>query len=359
METLALILLFPLVCPLIAKAIFRTTITWGEMAFNIISVMAMITLMWLCGMWSQTHDFEIWNGEVLSKHREHDHYIESYRCNCHDVCSGTGQNRSCTEVCQTCYRDHYTVTWYAKTSIGSITLQHLDRTSKSVYAAPDPDSFKKCIVGEPVAQEHSFTNYVKAVPDSLFTQGAIAEHKVPNYPRVYDYYRIKRVINEGAVSAELANQINTGLSMELRKLGPKKQVNVVMILTKNQDPNYKYSVEKAWVGGKKNDVVIIAGIDANKITWVDLFTFAKNSGNELFHVLLRDGIREIGIVDSDRIVRVIASTVSEKFDRPKMRDFEYLKDSMAPPMWFCVLMFIIAAAGSVGISIFLHREEMF
>lgn len=355
METLMLLLLFPLAWPFVARVVWHTTISWGEVGANIGLVVAVVLCIWFTGVGMKTADFEVWNGEVLSKSRDHGHYIESYSCNCRSV--SCGKNCS-TTVCQTCFRDHYTVTWLAKTSVGAVTFEHLDRLSRSVYNSPDPTAYTKCAIGEPAALEKSFTNYIKAVPESLFNQGAAAEHKTPAYPRVHNFYRINRVVNEGAVKPEIARDLNDRLNHALKKLGGKKQVNVVVILTKNADPNYKYAVEKAWIGGKKNDVVAFIALDGDRILWADAFTFAKNSGNELFHVLLRDGLRKIGTFDQAAVTNLITSTISQKYDRPRMQDFEYLKDSITPPDWLLILSAILAVFGSLGLTVLFHREAI-
>src|SRR5208337_4906489 len=48
--------------------------------------------------WQGTSDTEIWNGQVTNKARVEVSCSHSYPCHCHQVCSGSGQNESCTEV---------------------------------------------------------------------------------------------------------------------------------------------------------------------------------------------------------------------------------------------------------------------
>jgi len=61
--------------------------------------------------------------------------------------------------------------------------------------------------------------------------------------------------------------LNDSISGNLRTLGRKKQVNVIVVLTEIDDPSYKYSLEAKWLGGNKNDVIIVMGFDDHKITW--------------------------------------------------------------------------------------------
>ena len=137
MEGLLILLLFPLAWPFIAKRIWHATINWQEMAISIASVTLLTTGVWFAGKFSQTSDIEVWNGEIVSKARDHGHYLRSYQCNCVTVSCG----KDCTTTsCQTCYEDRYTVKWWARSTVGNITFQHYDRSSKSVYREPNPAS---------------------------------------------------------------------------------------------------------------------------------------------------------------------------------------------------------------------------
>ena len=141
METFYLILLVPVVVALIARLVFKTSITWPETAVQIAVSCLVLSIVWFAGSYSQTHDTEIWNGEVTNKTRHHDDYVRSYSCRCRQSCSGSGDSRSCHEVCDTCYEDHYTVEWYLDTTIGKVRLKYRDSTSRRVYNEPDPANF--------------------------------------------------------------------------------------------------------------------------------------------------------------------------------------------------------------------------
>jgi len=273
------ILLIPVIWLFVAKYVLRTTFNWKELGISVVATMAVTSIVWATGMMSQTSDTEIWNGELTKKERKHGQYTESYRCNCYTTCSGSGKNRSCSEHCSTCYREHYTVKWSGYTTVGNFSFKSLDRTSRSVYKSPDPTSYTKCEVGEPASRTHEYTNYVKAVPDSLFHDDSkTAEQflgKIPSYPKVYGFYKLNRVLNvDSKIPQNIINDINIGLSNELKTLGFAKQVNIIVILTEIDDASYRYAIEKAWLGAKKNDVVVMIGLDDNKITWVDVMTWA-------------------------------------------------------------------------------------
>ena len=301
--------------------------------------------------------------EIKLMHYENVTKNVSYDCNCYESCSGSGKNRSCHTTCSTCYEDRYTVDWNGYTTVGNFSFKSLDRTSKRVYNEPNPLSYVNCKEGEPASRTHQYINYVKAVPDSLFHDDSKTseqfEGKIPSYPQVFGFYRLNRVLNvDSKISHDVVDSINEGLGNELKTLGFTKQVNIIVILTEIDDSTYRYAIENAWIGAKKNDVVVFVGLDDNKITWVDVMTWALNSGNELFHVTMRDGLLEQKTLNAKIFVPFVSQTVSKLYDRPQMKDYEYLKDDIQPPTWVIILAIILAFGMSIGFTFYFHKNEI-
>ncbi len=358
------ILLIPLGWLLAAKFLLRTTFNWKELGISMVIVSILTTVTWQLGKYGQTIDTEILNGAITEKVRHHDDYIRSYSCNCYESCSGSGKNRSCTTTCSTCYEDHYTVTWFAKSTLGNIQFKHRDSTSRSVYLEPDPISYTRCKVGEPASRTNTYTNYVQAVPESLFhddsTTAKQFEGQIPNYPVVYDHYKFNRVISVGAgsITANEIFQLDALLDNELRTLGASKQANIIVILTSIADSSYRYALENAWLGGKKNDIVVFIGLDGKNIIWADVMTWALNSGNELFNVTMRDVLNDLKIFKVDEVGSTIVNTVNKLYDRPQMKDYEYLADDIDPPTWVIWLAVFFAFGGSVILTFIFHKHEI-
>lgn len=363
METLLPIFLIPIIWAFIAKRILHKTINWQEMSITIGVACLIGAIVWGLGHIRADSDVELLNGQITAKKRVHDDYLESYSCNCHTTCSGTGQNRSCSESCQTCYRRHYTVDWFAESTIGRIMFKSLDETDDDVYKEPDPNSYKRCIVGEPATKTHSYTNHVIAAPESLFHLKAKIGKKslVPPYPVVFDFYRVNRVLYVGGSANQLPvnfiRTLNTNISNDLRALGKTKQVNVIFIATDNPDRSYRYEVENAWLGGKKNDVVVFYSAKAGELQWVDVMTWARNYKNELFQVKLRDALLDTQVLDADAISKTISTHITRYYDRPRMSEFKYLRDSIEPPMWVLVLAYVLVLSSCIGLTFFFHREN--
>lgn len=359
------LLAFPLIWPWVAKRIWHHTINWAEMGLQIAIPTVLIIMIYAISGYGQTHDIEIWNGEVTKKVREHDYWLETYQCNCYTTCSGSGDSQVCTEHCSICTRDHYTVDWFLRTTIGNIRIKYLDREWKSVYNEPDPPIYKQAYVGQPCSRESSYVNYIRAVPESIFnfTQGSTLEtfiDLIPEYPTIYNKYFVDRVLTPG-MEIKNKQQFDETLDNHLKTLGPAKQANIIVVVVPTVDQTYRHALEEAWVGGKKNDIIVVIGArNYPKIDWVDTITLGSNMGNSLMTVTMRDELVKIGTLeDVTPVADTIADVVNNLFDRTPMVEFEYLKDEIKPPFWVVILALILGIGGSLGLTFLFHREEFF
>lgn len=303
-----------------------------------------------------TSDTEVWNGRITSKKREKVSCSHSYSCHCRQECSGSGKNRSCSEVCDTCYEHYYDVSWYVYTSLDdSFTIDRVDR--QGLNEPPRWDAVK---VGEPYSETRGFTNYVKAAPDTLFRhQGLTEKYKgvLPDYPQnIYDYYHLNRFVSIGVGVPDTAKW-NEDL-MELNAdLGAKKQVNILAVVVKNQPEDYFYALEQQWIGGKKNDVVLVISVDdSNNILWVNTMAWTDN---KIFQVALRDSVLATKILNREQIMGVLRTNVEANFVRKPMKDFEYLSRTIKPTKGEWIFAMILGLVLSVGLSIFLEMNDVF
>lgn len=359
--TLLLLMLIPLGTPWIVKMIFPKEIKWPELATTIAVTSIVTVAVYFAGVAGATWDREIWNGWITAKDRVHGEYTESYSCNCHETCSGSGSNRSCTEHCDTCYREHYTVKWTAHSTLRDFSIESLDSLSRRVYSTPDPQRYTIIQNGDPCSTANSFTNYIKAAPESLFHANPLLKTKfanmIPAYPgEIFDFYKINRVLSVGVPVPDL-NRWNLDLSMILRELGPKKQANAIIVLVNTADQSYQLALENAWLGGKKNDIVIIIGTTHfPDIDWVGVTSWTNK---ELFKVQLRDEIFAQRTIDREKIMAMITKHTNATFVRRQMADFEYLKDDIEPPLWVIILAIIFSMATCGGLSYWFFREDPF
>jgi hypothetical protein len=250
------------------------------------------------------------------------------------------------------------VNWSCDTTIGKFTIDSKDSTWSSVYNTPDPARFTSIIKGDPVSKQHNYTNYVQAVPESLFTAGDSATRAkyakmTPAYPdKIYDIYKIDRFVQVGFAFTDAAAW-NLDISNMLRELGPRKQVNVIVVAVKTNDPNYMYALRDAWEGVNKNDVVLLIGSeDGQKIAWVDVISWTKK---ELFKIQLRDEVMALGTIDRTKIMPIIQRQIETGFERRRMKEFEYLSNEIDPPTWLTALIVVVLCAGYGGGAWYLTR----
>lgn len=303
-----------------------------------------------------TSDVEILNGRVTGKTRERVHCRHSYPCRCRQICGGSGKDISCYTHCGTCYSHSYDIDWNVQTSFNrEISIDTVDR-----QGLIEPPRWTKVIIGEPVSMRHSYKNYIKASPDTLFRHQGLTEKyakKLPTYPsNVYDYYRLDRLVQLDIKLPDV-KEWNSGLSELNAELGAAKQVNIVLVVTKDMPQDYFYALEQHWIGGKKNDVILVVSVDeALKLQWVNVMAWTDN---KMFQVALRDQVMSIGNLDRPKILEATKNAVASFYVRKPMKDFEYLKDLVRPTprQWLFAMLFGLVI--SVCLGVFFHRNDVF
>lgn len=351
---LFLVLLIPVVIAIGCWYIFDE-VSFVEMILHILIACAMGSGIYKSGIYYQTVDTEVWNGEVLGKDRIHDTYEEAYDCNCTTDDEGY-------ETCSTCYETHYTVEWRLYTNIGDTYFDYLDSTSRRVYNTPDPILYTQCRPGQPASLEYKYTNYIQAVPSSILNNLSYDSDYlpwVPEYPRVYNIYQIDRVLDPSkAAPAGLVNKLNDLLDKEMKILGPEKEANVIVLFTDIPDPSFKHTVEYKWDSGNQNDIVVIISVDNSDYpVWVDVMTLAHNWNNEALVVELRERLMNTKL-NASSITNAISEEVKLNFNRLEMEYFEHLKSQIKPPNWIYITITFVSIFLSLVLVIIFHRSEI-
>lgn len=366
MDIIVWLIVLVVACSLIVRALFPKTITWLETAALAGMLSAIVSTGYLLTFWSATSDTEILNGQVKGKEQNRVSCSHSYKCRCKEVCSKSKdsngrETRSCREVCDTCYEHSNDWDWDVYSSVGTFTISRVDR-----QGVEEPARWTAVKIGEPAAVTHGYTNFLKATPNSLFNM-KLAEQEaqakaslVPSYPVIYDYYRVKRVVSVNTGFSKETEHLDRLVSEYLRSAGAVKQVNLVLVFVKGQGREYKEFLERAWLGGKKNDVVIIFGVSELQIEWVESFTFAKSSGNAMLNVALRDNLQNLGtIADPPLVMSVISKAVNTHFRRTPMAKFQYLEDDIEPSTTAVVVIMLLLFLCLGAATYFFHRNDTF
>lgn len=356
MGTLGLLLALPIIWPFVAKVRWKHEITILELLANLAIGVAVTVGGYYGGRHLQAADVEVQNGRLVSKASEHVSCDHSYSCNCKEVCSGSGSSRSCSTSCDTCYEHSYDVDWNLNTEVGEIQVERVDRRG-----VDEPPRFTRAQPGDPVSLSKPYQNYIKAAPDSLFNKATettlkaqFAGKLVPYPADVFDYHYVNRFVSVGVPVPDGAAW-NADLQQVLASLGPKKQVNAVVVLVNEANPNYAEALRAHWLGGKKNDVVVVLGVTQYpELNWVRVFSWTDR---ELFKVELRDALQGLKTLERSQVLGVLREHIEKGFVRKSMKDFAYLQNEVELPLWLTILLALLGVGVSVGASVYFANNN--
>ena len=140
-------------------------------------------------------------------------------------------------------------------------------------------------------------------------------------------------------------------------MGSMRQVNVVVVLARGKSRDWFKTLERHWIGGKKNDAVIVICLNSDDtIAWVESMAWTDRA---YFRVRLRDDIQSIGKLDRVAIFGAIRADVAEYYKRKPMSDFAYLRASITPSAteYFVGLFFSLLVA--VLLSWWCEEQDIF
>lgn len=364
----------PLLFPIIVKVIFHSKINYQEWAIQTVIGFVVVALLYNVGKYNQFSDYEIWNGEVTNKEMiqrncpwgwrdSTDSFCTEYttrRVPDGESCSGTGVDRKCTTNYKTQY--NYIYSWERKWFVYSNIKESWQIARIDRQGANEPPRWTQVSVGDPVSRRNHYENYVKAAESSVFHKDRrLAEQYrefIPEYPiNLYDYYRVDRVITSPDVVIPNIAEYNILLPKILKEIGPSRQGNIVLLFTDIADKSYANAVINAWQGGKKNDSIIIIGVDSTQaISWLHVHSWSKN---KLYDVMVRDMLLDLGRIDNaQEVIDILYETSINYFERQSMKEFEYLKDEVEPSNFMIGLILVITLLLSGGLTFFFHKHDI-
>ena len=339
----------------IAAYKFKATITLQEFALMLGLACTVAVGGFFLARWGAMQDIEHWNGRITAK----DHGSQKC-CHCRQVCdtcpSKDSQGRTtttscnCREVCSHS-SDYY---WSLEVSTGDdVSIARCESNPFNV-----PSAWTKAYVGEPASVPHTYTNYLLADPDSLLM--SVADEsllaRVPAaIPQVHSFYKVDKVVSDGV---RIPPGWQQGLLEMNADLGKGKQVDVILVVTDNPDPTYAQAVEAKWLYGPKNAVIIVVGVpfDSPTFEWVRVVSISKV---ESLKVALRDGLKGKRLDDPEGGVAFIRQAIMSKFERTPLAEWEYLASAATPSTWVLVLLYILVTGGTIGLAVWMHREDVF
>lgn len=345
--------------PWILKIIWPHEVTLPEVALStaISIVISGVSVLFLLSM--TPRNVELLHGQVVDKKRVKVSCQHSYQCNCYTSCSGTGSNRTCTRICQTCYEHSYDVDWRVYHDISmmgsNINIRRVDRRGVT-----EPPRWTRVEVGEPFSMEHSYPDYIQLAPNSLFYKenvNTVPEYQetIPRYPFVRNVYDTVNILKTHDFSFLNLTEWNDTLRNHLKEWSPEQHVNVIFMFTKH-DRMFAEYLKNEWQNGRKNDAVIVVNIDSElNPEWVEVFSWSKE---KYFNSIVKAELANLDQFTVDNVFNVLDTNI-EHFERRPMEEFEYLKWEREYAWWQVMIVLLLQFGGNITISYLIVKKDIF
>ena len=390
-------------------------------------------------------DVEYWGGKVEKIVKE-EKYEYTYDCS-YQNCTGSGSNRTCRTVHKTCTATEPEKR-YIKTSNNekidisisqwnkakfdfSATERKMHRSNQTSYSKLKGEgdiwnSYPKVIL--PTSVSHSYINLVVAAKDNVLNENvlqtdidlAIKDGVLKEYPTLktlkYGETQLNRIIDTtGKINVKKYEELLNKMSVEV---GKSKQANPIIYFT-NQGRDFKHLLKSYWKGAKKNDVVLILGINSEaKILWSDSISWSKNTdfdieagmGFEDFNInefkgdvktikkeiktksnmkldmkfigkdLAENGklnlsnvsklkpvsdrnntikiVNEKITVNENKIINRFKEIIIKYYVRKPMKEFEYLKENISLDLKWQIFIFVLNFIISFFLALYMLRNEV-
>lgn len=330
------------------KLKYFTVPFWQRIGAGVL-VSFIIGIMVTMGGWFSSRTSVVLNGEVISKSREKVSCEHQYVCG--EICTtGSDGKRSCRP--KYCDEHAYDVDWVVKTSVGSLTIDRVDRRG-----VKEPQRFTDVIVGEPASQIGSHRDYL-LIDKNRYNAPSLLEryHDVlPKYPTVYDYYRFDRVVYTDSNDQGKFDWIDAFLDDQLKADGKEHELNVIVVVTRS-DEEFADALRNHWHGARPNDLWFVYGLkDEQTIAWFRAISYADSQGNTGLVERLR--ISTIGKELTPELVIEQYGIITTMFERLSTKTFEYLANSYEPSEWVVMALMLVNLIIGFFISFVFYKNE--
>ena len=338
---------------------YQKKVVWWEWLAGVGVAFVTSALIHLLAFQSATHDVETWSGQ-LTQTTFHPYWHESWT-ELETYTDSKGNTHTRTVHKSDSHPEHWTGydnlghyrridQHYFSTLKGAFGGEvvrkkpyrpNLDRGSKYTYMTPNKTGYI-----EPVNMSVSFTNRIKAAP-TLHSFSKVPEGTpVYEYPKSVGWNESRRLLGTAEKSVTIRNwdQMNS-------RLGPSKKVNVILIGFGDLDSSLGYSQQAAWIGGKKNDLVLCYGGTAEGTTWSLVFGWTEEEivKRNLESILLENSV-------DTTIIPLIEEEIRANYEIKDWSKFDYI--AIEPPGWCFWLLLFIMAATQTGFWFWAHKNDM-
>lgn len=358
---------------------YRKQIVWQEWAIGSGAALLTAVVFHMISCIGMTRDIQTYSGMITSI-AHYGAWVEEYQqMHTRSVPTGTDKNGNTTyttEVYYTTEHDHHPEKWMVERDFGKRTDEveisenlysqilfrfgdKINKTQKQstshVGGSYDGGDQNIYITDNntgyiyPVTKNLTFENKVKAAP-SLFSFPKVPTNVVVYpWPENPDWLKSERLLGTASVffSRRLFDLLNTSI-------GPSKKVNLIMVgFEEGISEEYGHWQEAAWIGGKKNDLVIcFGGGNTNKpADWSYVFGWTERE-------LVKQNLKTLLINNplNNNLLNEIKTEVINNYQIKDWSKFDYI--TIEPPPWSYWAYFITMIITQSGLWIWFHTNDI-
>ena len=335
--------------------IFKHEVVWWEWLIGCAIALITSGAIHAAAFYGMTTDVETWSGQLTCV-VHYPRWVEEYQ-QMHTRTVGSGKNARTETYFTTEHRTH-PEHWTAYADLGTDSDSHdisraffddvrgkfggeitttqppkkgFDSGDRNIYTAHNHTRYVY-----PVTKLKTWENRVKAAP-SVFSFVEVPDTvKVFKYPENGDWRRSDRLVGTAGTAIPIREW-----DKMCTRLGPIKKVNVILVGFGDRDSMVAHYQQAAWVGGRKNDLVLCYGGPANKIAWAYVFGWSESE-------LAKERLKTV-LKNSPIGVEIIPKIEKEIVDNYVIKDwskFDYI--AVEPPFWsYFVLLGVMVVTQSI------------
>lgn len=378
----------------------REKIVWWEYLLLFGTPGIAIVISYFIAVGTQQVDTEYWNGYVsgatyYQSWQEWDNETCYRDCNCHQECSGSGEDRSCHQECDRCaydcsHCDDHSERWEASDNLGHtwhvtpatfetwatlwgnrvfVELNRHINYHNGVFqtCGRDGDAFRTNFNGDstkivPVVLKKHYANKIQTTFRPVDT-AKVREYELFSYP-VYDRFGYNPVLglNDLRVSKSLASWN--------ARLGVSKQVHMLLLVFHSQSPKAAEYQEQLWKGGNKNEFILtmsvgdsigfLEGTGKDIIQWAKVISWTDQRGLKAQVENAIAGMHFEKDIDYLAVIDTMALKVRAQFIRKNWHVFDKIKvqpSKTAETVTLLLTLLITVAVGAFVIFNDVNREN--
>lgn len=362
-------LFIPIIIIVILAVFFQKKMAWWEYFIIFLIPLIAIIIAKVASVYSQTKDTEYWNSYLTRA--TYTEYWSTWDQETCTRCVATDSTGACVKNeeydCSHC--DEHPPSWEAYDNTGhsygisSDKFEELCRIwskrdkedlnrwiDHHLFCGKDGDAYNTSYDGkfphlQPVCTQHTYENKIQC-SRSVFNFQPVDNRDKTTYG-IYDYKPMGDIFHYDPIYGGNSDSASRQLSRWNALLGSTKQIQMNILIFKNQ-PLQAASVQEAyWKRGNKNELILCIGLSstgtiawAKTISWTDV---------EMLKIKLE---RTVATMPYDllAIVDTMTTYANKMWVRKQFKDFKYI--TVEPTPGATLTAFIVTLVLSIGLAVF-------